>query len=1040
MNNSRGLIAYFAHNTVAANLIMIFIIIMGVLGYFTIQRQMFPQPELNTINIQVSNAGAAPQEIEESIIIKIEQALESVAGIKEIHSRSFRNGGSVTVKLDNDQDVLVRLDEIKLQLDSIANFPATMEPLVVYKTEIKQTALQVMLVGSEDDKALKKLGLEIEEELRSLKSLTFIKFESMPAYEISVEVKPEVLRKYNLTLNDISLAIRSYSKNISAGTIKTDNGIISLRYENRAYSQQAFAQIPILTGQHGERVLLGDVANIIDGFEDRLNYMRYNGKNATYIGIRAGKEQSLTDVAQAAKQYIAFKNEQLPEGYKLHVLVDMTYYLNGRLTMMLENLFLGGMLVFLILAIFLRTRLAFWVMIGLPVTFLGAFWLMPLLGISINIMSLFAFIMVLGIVVDDAIVIGEGAYSETEKKGHSVDNIVRGAKRVATPATFGVLTTIAVFMPFMFSSGSQAALFQSIAGVVILCLVFSLIESKLILPAHLAHSVIKPLPENHWRKRLNGRITHFIEHPYNNFLNGCIKHRYAALSAFIILLVLSIALIASGTVRTVMMPKVPHDFPTINIEMNKNVTERQTLSVLKMLEQVIVDVDKQIISETGKKIVRDIFVMANNSTSGEIVVPLVDEELRPFDTFELAKRWRENFPELVGVKSIKIIDSVGPMSAGDDISYRIFGKNLEELNHAARALMKDLTEIDGLYDVGTSVDPSIKELQLKLKPVAYQLGLNPEDITRQLGGSFYGFEAQRILRDREDIKVMVRSPKADREKISQLNLTLITLANGEKSYLGDLAEFVEKPGVSQINREFGHRSVTVFASLDESEMTNREAMTFIDEQVISKLLEEFPSITTKIGGAFEEQQKQNVELLQFMLTGLLAVYLLLAFPLKSYSQPLVIMSVIPFSLTGAVLGHYLLGFELSMMSIFGVIAAAGVVVNDSLVLTDHINQTKKNNVSNKQACIAGSKSRFRAIILTSLTTFLGLIPIMFDSSLQAQMVIPMAISLAFSVLYATLITLVLVPCFYVIKDDLQRVLMKVFKGNSLSTKPIYDGK
>ena len=1026
MNNSKGFIAYFAHNIVATNLLMFFIIIMGVMSYFTIQRQMFPQPELNTINIQVSNAGAAAQEIEESIIIKIEQALEAIEGIKQIQSQSFRNGGTVTIKLNGDQNVLVRLDEIKLQLDTIANFPATMEPLVVYKTEIRQNALQIMLVGSEDDKALKQQGLEIQEELRNLKSLTFVDYSSMPAYEIAIEVKPEVLREYNLTLNDISTSIREYSKNISAGMIKTDNGIISLRYENRAYSQQAFAKIPILTGEYGEQVLLGNIANIIDGFEERLNYMRYNGQNATFIAINASKEQSITDVAQAAKQYLAYKNKELPQGYKLHVLVDMTYYLNGRLNMMLENLFLGGILVFLILAIFIRTRLAFWVMVGLPVTFLGALWLMPLFGISINIISLFAFIMVLGIVVDDAIVIGESAYSETEKNGHSVDNIVRGVKRVVTPATFGVLTTIAVFVPFMFSSGDQASMFQSIAGVVILCLIFSLIESKFILPAHLAHSVIKPLPKNHWRHRFNSKINYFINHSYHNFISACIKHRYATLSTFIILLVLSIALIASGSVKMVMTPKVPHDFPSISIEMNKNVSEQQTLSVLKTVEQLIFDVDNQIKDETGSNMIRDVFVMADSTNTGQVVVPLVDEELRPFDTFELAKRWREQLPELVGVKSFKITDNIGPSSAEDDISYQLFGKNLEELNQAARDLMKSLTTIGGVYEIGTSTDPSIKELQLKLKPVAYQLGLSPDNIAKQLGGSFYGYESQRVLRDREDIKVMVRSPKVNREQISQLNLTLITLPNGEKSYLGDLAEFVEKPGMSLISREFGHRSVTVFASLDEKVMTTAEAIKLIDQDVITELLKKYPSITTKVGGAFEEQQKQNVELLQFMLTGLLAVYLLLAFPLKSYSQPLVIMSVIPFSLTGAVIGHYLLGFNLSMMSIFGVIAAAGVVVNDSLVLTDQINKTKRADVANKQACIAASKSRFRAIMLTSLTTFLGLIPIMFESSLQAKMVIPMAISLAFAVLYATLITLVLVPCFYVIKDDLKQLLSKIF--------------
>jgi len=1024
MERSKGVISYFSHNPVAANLLMIFIIIMGVMSYFVIQRQMFPQPEFNTINVRVSHFGAAPQEIEENILIKIEQAIESIEGMKRVTSQAFRNGGSVTIELNSDQDVLTRLDEVKLQLDSIANFPAGMEPLVVYKSEARQSAVQLMLVGSDDDKSLKRIGKMIEQELLRINDITFVDYNAMPAYEVGIEVPPHVLRKYGLTLNDITQAIRLQSQNISAGMLKTDNGIISLRYENKAYEQKAFGEIPIVTGPSGEQVFLADIATIIDGFEERLNYMRYNGMNATYIAVNATQEQSLPDVAQAVKRFVEQKNTQLPAGYQLHVLVDMTYYLDGRLNMMLKNLAQGSVLVFLILALFLRIRLAFWVMIGLPVTFLGAIWLMPLLGISINLVSLFAFIMVLGIVVDDAIVIGESACSETEKHGHSINNIVIGAKRVATPATFGVLTTIAVFMPFMFSSGVQSSMLQSIAGVAILCLIFSLIESKFILPAHLAHSKMSPIAENHWRHHFNRQITAFLNKSYQPCLQCFIEHRYATLSIFFALLMLAIALVISGNIRVVMTPKVAHDYPDITIEMNKNATQTQTLSVLKAIEKMVIDVDKKIENETGQKMVRDIFVMANGDTLGRIIVPLVDEQLRPIDTFELANKWRNSLPELVGIKSYKISADLSGNSTKPDLSYRLFGKDLETLNRAGQMLAEKMSAINGLYDVASTVDPSSKELQFTLTPVAYEMGLTPDSIAKQIAGSFYGFEAQRLLRDGEDVKVMVRYPRNAREQIGQLNHALITLPNQEKVALGDLVNFVEKQGSNQINREFGYRSVSVDATVDQSLTTSNDVVSVIDEKVIPEILTTFPGITTKIGGAFEEQEAQNVELVQFMITGLLAVYILLAFPLKSYSQPLIIMSVIPFSLTGAILGHYLLGFDLSMMSFFGIVAAAGVVVNDSLVLTDKVNIEKAKGLSNKEASLQAGKLRFRAILITSLTTFLGLLPIMFETSLQAQLVIPMAISLSFAVLYATLITLFLVPCIYVIIEDIKGVFTK----------------
>lgn len=491
-NSETGIIAWFANNAVAANLLMIFIILMGLASYFTIQRQMFPNIEINYITVSAQYPGASPQEIEESILIKVEEALKDVTEIKRTVARAFRDSGTVTLEIDTDEELTDVLDKVKLRVDGIATFPAGMEPVNISQIEFQQDVIEMPLVGDLPLPELKIIANEIEDELLQLGNVSLVEV-STPSDEIAIEIKPEMLRKYSLSIADVSRAISNYSTNISAGQLRTNAGIISVRVENQYYSGNEFAQIPVKIGTAGAKVTLGDIATIKDGFTEGERYFKYNGKNAIYMSVSATKSQNTIPVANTVKAYIEQRNKTLPNGVSLEILVDMTYYLNARLDMMLKNLFQGSILVALMLTLFLRFKLALWVMVGLPVCFLGAVMLMPIFGISINILSLFAFIMVLGIVVDDAIVIGESAYTEIESKGGGIDNVVRGAKRVATPATFGVLTTIAVFAPFTLSSGPEGAFFYNIAIVVIFCLAFSLVESKLILPAHIAHTHFTPI-------------------------------------------------------------------------------------------------------------------------------------------------------------------------------------------------------------------------------------------------------------------------------------------------------------------------------------------------------------------------------------------------------------------------------------------------------------------------------------------------------------------------------------------------------------------
>ena len=1022
-----GIIAYFANNSVAANLMMIFIVVMGIISFLNIQRQMFPNVEINYINIEANYPGASPQEIEESILIKIEESLKDVTEIKKGVYRAFRNGGRASLEINTDVELTDILDKVKLRVDGIATFPAGMEPVTISQVEFRQDVIGMTLVADLPLTELKPIANQIEDELLQLSNVSLV-VNDVPLDEIAIEIEPDTLRQYNLTLSDVMNAVRRYSANFSAGQLKTDAGVISVRVENQFYSGEEFRQIPVKIGANGAKVLLQDIAVIKDQFTEGERYFKFNGENAVYISVKATEEQSIIPVADSVKAFIELKNKELPLGVRLEPLMDFTYYLNARLDMMVTNLIQGAILVAIMLSIFLRFKLALWVMIGLPVCFLGAMMMMPLFGVTINILSLFAFIMVLGIVVDDAIVIGESAYTEIEKKGGGVVNVINGAKRVATPATFGVLTTIAVFAPFTLSTGPESAFFYGIAVVVMLCLVFSLIESKLILPAHIAHTHFSPIKEGGWRDRFNTRFFGFVNGPYKRFVIRCVEWRWSVLFSFIALLIVTFALISSNQVRTGFMPKIPHDYPQINLEMNDNVSDIQTINAIREIEAMVIAIDEDTERKYGQKLIRDILVFNQGRTEAQVLVPLVDESIRPYNAFELSRRWREAMPDIAGVKSLTIYDDVNGGSSDGEFGYLLYGSDIDTLNNAGRRFIELLQQQEGLFDISSTIDPASKEVQMSLKPVAYDLGLDLASIANQVGASFYGGEAQRVIRRGEEVRVMVRYPKLTREAFSSLKHAVVTTPQGREVLLGDVVELTETPGISYIRREGGYRTVYVYGNIDEEVIEPNEVVDQIKEKLLPQLKEEYPSVKSELGGAIEEQQDQANQQKMFFFGGMILVYILLAVPLKSYAQPLIVMSVIPFSLTGAIWGHYWFGLDITLMSGFGIIAAAGVVINDSLVMTDYVNQARKTGVSIKNAVIDAGCARFRPILLTSITTFAGVLPIMFETSLQAKFVIPMAVALGFAVMFATLITLILVPCLYIILSDIGKVITRILGG------------
>jgi multidrug efflux pump subunit AcrB len=1033
-DSKKGIIAWFARNSVAANLLMIFIIVGGALTALTINKQMFPQFKIHWLSYSVPYPGAAPQEVEEGITIKIEEALETVQGLKRVITYSSRNLSNGWIEVDENYDPQVVLEEVKGQIDSISSFPEGIERPVIQREKFRQEVMYISLYGEMSYRELKELGRKIHDEIQQLPLINVSEFFSGLAYEISIEVSKDKLREYGLSFQDVANAVRNSSRNMSAGQIRAENGYINLRVESQAYRGFEFENIPVITLADGSKILLGDIATINDGFTEGLQYSKFNGENSVTIFVGAADNQSITDVAKVINKFVEDKQQVLPKSVKLETWVDMTYYLQGRLDMMLSNMISGGVLVLLMLALFLRVRLAFWVMMGLPVAFLGTLLMMPMefVNVTINITSLFGFILVLGIVVDDAIVIGESAHAEIEEKGHTLENVIVGVKRVAMPATFGVLTTIAAFMPLLLEDGQGSAFGHAIGYVVVFCLIFSLIESKLILPAHIAHmkpKVFNPRnPIDRIRRAVDNGLRAFINNSYRPALVKFIKYRWAVLMFFISILLLSAGLFRGEIVRFIGQPKIPHDFPRIQIEMSVDSSEKATLATLKKVENIIYQVDKSVISDHGQSMISDMQVDMRSRTNGQIMVKLVEPELRVINTFELAELWRKAIPSLPGVKTLTISDNLfGGGREDGDISFRLESQNDQQLLLAAQELKAKLNSLKGVGDVNDSRQTSAKEVQFTLKPLAYSMGLTLSNIASQVSYSFYGLEAQRILRDGEEVKVMVRYPHEQRNSIGQVDDVMIKAPNGAELPLSELADITVTDGVTRVRRENGNRTINVWASVDADKVEPFKVTKDVRDNFVPKLLRKYPLVKSQVSGRIQEEMEGVAKQMRDFAISLMVIFSLLAIPLKSYTQPLMIMTVIPFGVVGAVIGHLLLGMDLNLFSMFGIVAAAGVVVNDSLVMVDYVNQAKRAGANTTDAVIAAGCNRFRAIMLTSLTTFIGLVPIMTETSTQALIVIPMAVSLAFGVLFATVVTLVLMPSLYIIFADINQFFAGVFR-------------
>lgn len=1029
-----NLIAWFANNSVAANLLMLVLLAGGAYTAITITKEVQPRIETNFVTVNVPYRGGTPTDVEEGVLIKIEEAIQDLEGIKEINATAREGSGRVSVEVDADYDVVEVLDRIKIRVDSISTFPAETERPTYERNVFTQEVLWVSVFGDVPERTLKEVARDMRDELRKLPSVSRASLVGDRAYEIGIEVREETLRAYNLTLSEVAQAVRRSSLDLPSGRIEAAGGDILLRAVGQGYVGRDFDNIVVRTNPDGSRVLLSQVASINDGFVERSGYSQHNGQPAVAIRILSVGEQDALAASAAVRNFVEQRQKTLPDGINIDWWADISYYLKERLTMMTKNLGVGALLVFLILTLFLRLKLAFWVMVGLFVAFAGTVFLLPVVGVTINMISLFGFLVVLGIVVDDAIVIGESAYTQIRRHGHSVDNVIDGAMKVAVPATFGVLTTIAAFTPILLVSGISGQFFAAIGWVVVLALAMSLIESKLILPAHLAHMRIRKHDPNttnplvKFQRKFSDGLFTLVDRFYLPSLDTLLRHRYTTLAAFVGIFILSIGFIAGPFMRVVFFPDVAGDFMRVDLEMNDGTPAYVTHNSIDHVRDSLEVVDQRMQDEYGLDgdVVRTVFSWSGSDTTGGMLVELHKDRKVRIDIKEIERLWRDEVGQIAGARGLRIGGAGGPGGDGPDLSYQLVGRDLGELESAATELENAISQFDGVFDVRNSFDTGLRELQIRIRPEAELLGLNQQDLARQVRQAFFGEEVQRIQRGQDDVRVMVRYPREQRTSQGYLENMRIRAPNGDEIPFSAVADLELGSSPSAIRRFNRERAISVTARVDKDVAEPGTISSEVRQKILPDILSAHGGVDYRLSGQSQNTQDLQRDLVAGTLFAMFLIYALIAIPLRSYLQPLLIMAVIPFGTIGAVIGHWILGIPVSLLSMFGIIALAGVVVNDSLILVDFVNHHRKAGESRIDAALKGARARFRPIILTSATTFLGLAPIVFfETSLQAQLVVPMATSLAFGILFATFITLALIPTLYLIGDDLTRLTQRL---------------
>ena len=1026
----RGIVAWMAGNPVAANLLMLVIMVGGLASVDGITKEVYPTFPSETITITVPYPGSSPEEVEEGIVRKIEESIQDIVGIEEIRSQALEGWGVVTVQLEPGTPMAKALGQVKARVDGIASFPLNAEEPIVDEVLTRIRAMRLTLYGALEEAQLKELAQQLRDEVLALPGITQVSISGERNYEISIEVSDSALRRYGLGFADVVRAVQARSRDLPGGKLRTDAGSIVLRSVGQAYSGDEFADLTLITRDDGTRLTLGDVARVRDTFPDQPVLSRLNGKPSLTLEVDRVGEQDVLAMTAQLRQFVERKRAELPPGVEFVAWSDRSVSLKGRIELLLTSAVQGALLVLITLALFLDLSLAFWVMLGVPFSMLGALLAINALGlpVSINVMSVFGFILVLGMLVDDGIVTAESAYAQLEQENQGVDSIVRGVRRVTVATVFGVLTTMIAFVPTMFLEEGVGRIFSQIVPIVLLCLGFSLLETKLILPAHLRHIRIVQRERNPGSvlARISAvqqacvrGLQRFAETRYRPALEFAVQWRYTTLAAFLGGLIICLALLPAGIVRFVFFPSVPSDQINIVLKMPQGTSWKKTHDYTLRLEEAARAMDERYRQQTGSEtgVIMELMSLSVEDTEAKVTVELLPSTERDITSVELAKWLRESLGELSGVQSLTLNASAGP--SGSVIDVELSGHDLTALRGAAGELKTALLAYDGVFDIRDSFDAGGPELDIRVSPEGDALGLGQVELASQVRQAFFGAEIQRVQRGRNEVRVYVRFPAGERASLESLRSMWIDIPGRGKVPFEVVGEARERVGVSVIHRFNRQRVVNVEADVDKTRVEPGVVDAEIASRLLPDILARYPGVTGRLSGEAEDQEQTTDALSLGAITVLLMIYAALAVPLRSYAQPLIIMSVIPFGITGAILGHLIVGSAVSVLSVIGMIGLAGIVINDSLVLVDHINERLRAQPELwREAVIEGGVRRFRPVLLTSVTTFMGLLPIQLEASIQAQFVKPMAISIAFGVMFATFVTLFMVPVLYFVGRDI----------------------
>ncbi|MGF1464013.1 MAG: efflux RND transporter permease subunit [Maricaulaceae bacterium] len=1032
----RGLIGWWARNGVAANLLMVGCFIGGLMAYFQLERETFPAFPWNGASVSVNWPGASPQDVEEQVIVRIEEALADLDGVERMTSTAWEGSGSVNIESQRGYDMSVLLDEIGIRVDSINNLPQDAFRPQIRRWRANNQFMGIAVHGNVDLRTLKRVADQVRDEVALLPGASQAEIWATLDEEVSIEVSEDALRRYGLTFLDVAEAVRNTSTNLAAGSVRTQVGEVAIQARNLADTQTDFENIVVRQEEGGAAIRVRDVATVKDGFEDANLRSNFNGEPMAIVALLATEKMNVVETSEAVKTYIQENSGRLPGGVNLTMWWDDSVFYAQRMETISKSALLGLAMVLVVLILFLRPTVALWVTIGIATAFAGGLAVLPYIGVSLNMLSLFAFLLVIGIVVDDAIIVGENIHNEVESgRRKGLDASIIGTQLVAKPVVFAVVTTMMAFAPWMLLSGPEVQFTKQIALVIVAALAFSLIESLLILPAHLAHMKPQNLKARgangaflRFQRKFADSLVRFARTVYKPIVEACVRLRYVTVAFFVTLFVLAIGVMQNGYVAFNFMPEVENEFVQVNITFPQGTPFERVSQVQRQLERAQVELREEYRERFpgAGEMVETTNAIASEGQI-EAWMGLAPPERRPgrLPTKEVADRLRELLGPIPDAEDIRLTSTLNNQEPG--IQFAISASDFGVLREAADALKAQLAEYSDVYDIVDNLTSSADEARIALKPGAESLGLTLADVSRQVRQAFFGEEVQRLPREGEDVRVMVRYPVEARRSLDTLQSFRVRTPDGREIPLAAVADVTFEPGVNRINRRERLRAVQVSAEVFGD--GRGQIMEDLEANFFPEFDRQFPEVTRGAIGEAEGQQEflQEVTTLQIIMFGMM--YALLAIAFRSYWQPILVMTAIPFALVGAVIGHLIFGVPLALFSFFGIGAAAGVVVNDNLVLIDFVNRLRREGLGAFQALVEAGVARFRPILLTSVTTFIGILPMIFEPSTQAQFLKPMVISLGFAVIFALFLTLLFVPALYAVGADVSRFFRGLWTGD-----------